>query len=116
MKVIERLITVGDTGLLLGLQLGTDRQWVDTLNDMRQERGGIQGADPLLPVARVAGRGPTPRYRPADVLRFIQSVRRLHGCDRPFASPAVKFAFELVDPNEPSAYWRCQRATPVAVP
>lgn len=115
MKVTGRLLSVADCAFLLAQNLGTGRQWVDAMNDMRIGRGGILGVANLLPVAHTPSRSSTPVYRPSDVLEFIRQVRHVSGTKRPYVSPGLTFTYEPINPNTPSQYWRQQPAI-LAVP
>lgn len=114
MIVTETLIPVSEVAVRLAAGLGSDRQWTDTLNDMRLGRGGLPYAAPLLPVARDrTSRSRQPLYRPSDVERFIEEVRIALKAHRPFAHELRQFTVSIANPTNPHGWWRVQQATPI---
>ena len=107
------LLSVGAVALLLGLKLGSGRQWTDTLNDHRRTgKSAIQGYL-LLPFGRKenpSGTVDVPLYSPARVLQFITDVQAAFGVQKPFAHVRQKFTFD--DVSIAPDLWRFRKLTP----
>lgn len=97
MIVIGKLYTVSAVADVLARTLGSGRQWVDTLNDFRQERStGLKGVV-LLPYQRTGGTITTsgqPLYRLEDLRSFVIEVRRAYKCERPFQARTIIYEYD----------------------
>lgn len=105
-----KMLEPGAVAQVLGQALGMGRQWIDFLNDCRQDRGQGVYTVRLLPFACTPGskhKHGTPLYRPADVREFIEAVRAKAGTRQPF--PLTPEAFNVSDPHGSPAAWRMRR-------
>lgn len=110
MKRREVLYNVSVTAYTLGATLGLGRQWVDSLNDFRGGRGDAFG-EVLLPVGHVGGdpeRCRGPRYRRADIERFIRAVRAASGSERPYPFASEEYEFDDT-PGLDEMAWKIRR-------
>lgn len=103
---------MGAVALLLGLKLGSGRQWTDTLNDHRRTgKSAIKGYL-LLPFGRKENPSGTvdhPLYCPARVLQFIHDVQAAFGVKKPFARARQRFTFD--DISLAPELWRIRKLT-----
>ncbi len=109
----QELLSVGTVALLLGLRLGTGRQWTDTLNDHRRTGKCAIAGHLLLPFGRKenpSGTVDLPLYCPARVLQFIKDVQAAFGVKKPFAHVPQKFTFD--DASIAPELWRFRKLTP----
>lgn len=111
--VTAALFSVQDTAALLSEHLGSGRQWVDFLNDCRQQRGSIEGCV-LLPLRHAPGSPAArrqPLYHPKAVVDFILRVRELKGVRVPYPFVARYYTYEVADGSE-GLMWRVMKARP----
>lgn len=109
--VTAALLSVKDTAALLAEHLGSGRQWVDFLNDCRQQRGSIEGCV-LLPIARAPGSPAArrqPLYEPKAVVAFILQVREIKGVRMPYPFVARYYTYEVADGSD-DLMWRVTKA------
>lgn len=114
MTTEAELLSVGQVATLLAFNLGTDRQWVDMLNDHRRQKGSIR-KHLLLPFGRKKNPSGTinaPCYHPADVKQFITNVRAAYGMDKPFPYMPKRFTF-MDAPGLPAELWHLRTLTAV---
>jgi hypothetical protein len=113
--VTRKLYPASAVAHLLGTALGIGIQWIDKLNDFRQDRTDMKGLM-LHPVGRARGT-PThaaePRYCLEHVRDFIDRVREAYGCAKPFL--LVVDSYEYDESAEAVASsWRYRRLAKVA--
>ena len=105
-----KMLEPGVVAQVLGQALGMGRQWVDFLNDCRQNRGqGVYG-ERLVPFGCTPGsthKHGTPLYRFADVRAFIEAVRTKAGTPQPY--PLHLDDFDVPDPRGSPDAWRMRR-------
>lgn len=114
MTTTGKLLSVAQVTALLSSKLGASRQWVDTLNDHRQDRGDLKGVL-LLPFGRKkgdSGKSSTPMYDPVRLMQFIKAVQLAYGCEKPFAGGVQSFTYEDI-PGMSEHHWRSRIVTPV---
>ncbi len=107
------LLSVASVALLLGLKLGSGRQWTDTLNDHRRTgKSAIKGFLLLLfgRKENPTGTVDVPLYCPARVGQFIADVQAAFGLTKPFAYVRQKFTFD--DISIAPELWRLRKLTP----
>lgn len=111
-----KLLSVAQTAAILVRELGSGRQWVDALSDMRQARGSIAGLR-LLPCARLPGgrldRCSTPLFHPKAIVEFIKAVRQHFGCKQPFDEPVGTYWHDYSDLPTSGHFWRVHVVRPV---
>lgn len=104
------LLPVKAVSYMLGHALGVGKQWVDALNDYRQEHADIHGLR-LYPFSHTAGtsdRVGQPLYRKEDVRDFIEAVRAACGARIPF--PLVLDEYEFDPTPGPPCMWKVRLA------
>ena len=107
------LWSVASVALLLGLTLGSSRQWCDVLNDHRRTGKSAIKGHLLLPFGRkenASGTVDQPLYSPALVLQFIKDVQAAFGVEKPFAHVRQKFTFDAI--SIAPELWRFRKLTP----
>jgi hypothetical protein len=109
----EKLLPVSVVSYMLATALGAGKQWVDALNDYRQQKADIQGFR-LYPAGHTGGspeRAGQPLYRRVDVLAFIHQVRGACRTKLPFPVDLEEYDYD--DADGPVWTWRARLATRV---
>ena len=109
-----KLLSVAQVSAYLAQALGTSRQWVDTLNDHRRDKGDLKGVL-LLPFGRkrgASGKALTPVYDPAAVVQFVKDVRIAYRSEKPFSSGIETFNFHDI-PMLHKDHWHHRIVTPL---
>lgn len=112
-----KLLSVAQVSVCLAQALGPSRQWVDTLNDHRRDKGALKGVL-LLPFGRkrgASGKALTPVYDPAAVFQFVKDVRIAYSSDKPFSNGIETFTFHDI-PLLHKDHWQLRIVSPLPTP
>ena len=111
-KTTEALYSAAETALMLRLKLGPNREWSNTLADMRRNKTTIRGYK-LLPFNQARPDGNLrPFYRLRSINAFIAAIKAL-SLDKPPAIVGRVFEFDEPSRTTPND-WKTRILVPIA--